>query len=71
MDKKELVESYAMIGRNVYAKQDGNIMLIAVDVSAKPLKVTEKGNETIATVGGGVFFGNGKINFTFYRPRAV
>jgi hypothetical protein len=67
MTISEVQKDFAMVGRNVYGKVDGNILLLAVDVNAKPLKVTNKGNKTIATVGGGVFMGKGKINFTYYE----
>jgi hypothetical protein len=56
------------IGANVVAKTDGNMVWIGFDRTKDAGRsVTDKGNKTIATVGGRANFNGLFINFTAYK----
>ena len=59
-----------LIGKNVHAHMDGKVLIIEIDTAKTTGKITDKGNEVIATVGGGVMIGVGKLGLNYYRPVA-
>ena len=61
---------YMLVGKNVQAKVDGKYLDIRIDITKDTGRTTEKGNVVIATVGGGVMIGVGKLGLNYYRPSA-
>lgn len=66
MDKTEVMTM--TIGQNVIARVDGKMLWIGIDTGESTGFITEKHNETVATVGGGVYIAGGKLALSFYRP---